>query len=496
MKIEKTPLENHEIKLDVTVDAEEFEPYCKKAARKIAGSTKIPGFRPGKAPYEIVKRQFGDLAIAQEALDIFIDEKYSSILNQAEVEPSGMGKMDKIDQVNPPIFSIIVPLKTEVELGDYRAVREDFKDEPVTEEDFKKSMDNMKKNFATAEPSEEPAVEGQTVYALIKAETEEPTGEDGSTELIKEMPYEFTIGQDTGPKSSWPYANFTKCLVGAKPGDVVTTEYTFPEDSTVVPVRGKKATFTVTVQSVKKLVMPEENDELAKKFGNYETFQDFAADLRKHLEKEKADIVKNEYADKVIKKIVDGATVTYSPNVLEDEIQERLHEIEDRLSKQGINLETYLKLQKTDLQHFIDEKVKPDALVSLKQKIVLQEIASKEKISIDFAKAQEIAKDIRSYAMQQANQLKTKKERDQLSSSIMQTAFNESFMQSLMERISAIGKGENPQIEEPKTAEQAAEEAAKAAVENATGAAAEIIDSTEVLETPEDKQDNQEKPEA
>ena len=155
-----------------------------------------------------------------------------------------------------------------------------------------------------------------------------------------------------------------------------------------------------------------------------------------------------------------------------------------------------LKLQKTDLQHFIDEKVKPDALVSLKQKIVLQEIASKEKISIDFAKAQEIAKDIRSYAMQQANQLKTKKERDQLSSSIMQTAFNESFMQSLMERISAIGKGENPQIEEPKTAEQAAEEAAKAAVENATGAAAEIIDSTEVLETPEDKQDNQEKPEA
>ena len=90
MKIEKQNLENHEVKLNVELDKEEFAPYMNKAAKKIAGKQRIPGFRPGKAPANVVRNMFGELAIAQEAFDMFLEEKYSDILSEAEIEPGAM----------------------------------------------------------------------------------------------------------------------------------------------------------------------------------------------------------------------------------------------------------------------------------------------------------------------------------------------------------------------------------------------------------------------
>ena len=93
MNIETQNLENHEVKINVALDNEEFAPYMAKAAKKIAGSQRIPGFRPGKAPANVIRNMFGEMAIAQEAFDIFMEEKYASILNEANVEPGAMGRL-------------------------------------------------------------------------------------------------------------------------------------------------------------------------------------------------------------------------------------------------------------------------------------------------------------------------------------------------------------------------------------------------------------------
>ena len=134
MKIEKQNLENHEVKLDVSVEKDEFAPYMAKAAKKIAGSQRIPGFRPGKAPANVIRNMFGEMAIAQEAFDMFLEEKYGAILDEAGVEPGAMGRLDGLDDIVNPKFSLIVPLKATVDLGDYREIREDFVEEPVTDE--------------------------------------------------------------------------------------------------------------------------------------------------------------------------------------------------------------------------------------------------------------------------------------------------------------------------------------------------------------------------
>ena len=132
MKIEKTPLDNHEVKLDIVLEQEDFAPYTAKAVKKIAGSQRIPGFRPGKAPANVIKSMFGEMAIAQEAFDMFLEDNYGKILEEADVEPGAMGKLESIDDILNPKFSLVVPLKATVDLGDYRSIRVDYEEPELT----------------------------------------------------------------------------------------------------------------------------------------------------------------------------------------------------------------------------------------------------------------------------------------------------------------------------------------------------------------------------
>src|SRR5512138_1643276 len=123
LKIEKTIEENHEAKLVVEVDPDKMETYKRRAARKIAERGKIPGFRPGKAPYEMVVRNYGEQAILEQAVDNFVDAEYSNILKEADVEPGAAGSLESIDSLEPPKLTFRVPLAPQVDLGDYLSVR-------------------------------------------------------------------------------------------------------------------------------------------------------------------------------------------------------------------------------------------------------------------------------------------------------------------------------------------------------------------------------------
>lgn len=449
MKIETENLENHEIKINIELNAEEFEPLKNQAARKIAGQAKIAGFRPGKAPYEIIRRNYGDAAIAQEALDIFLEKQYEQVLKEASVEPGGMGRLDKIDQVDPPKLSILVPLAPTVDLTGYRDIREDYEEPMVTEEDLKETILQLKKPYAVAEPAEGPVENGQSVYVLIKAEIEDPTDQDPHAvkDLIKEMPYEFVVGEDTEKETAWPYVNFTQTLVGANTGDVIKSEHVFPEDTPVESMRGKKAVFTTTIQSIKKLVMPEEDLEFTKNYGEFESYDAFLEDVKKRLQERKKFAYDEEYIEKVLTKVIDQAEFKYAPDALEAEAQEMMDDFKHRLSHQNLDIDTYLKLQKKDMETFLNEEIRPGAENKLKRKLALQEIADKEKIRIDFEKFKQAVSNIEASAARQYQEAKTKKQRDELTNQITTSAMNQTFTDTLLSRIMAIAKGENPEIE-------------------------------------------------
>jgi len=486
LKIEKQSLDNHEVQLNVTVDSEEFAPYMKKAARKIAGSQRIPGFRPGKAPANVIRNMFGEFAVAQEAFDIFLEEKYGDILSEAEVEPGAMGRLEKIDDVINPKFSIIVPLKATVDLGDYREIREDYKEEEVTDGDVEEYVKRMKEPYSSQEPSDGEIEDGNLVFVMIKGDLDEPMEENGTTEIVKEMPYQFVVGADNDEGSAWPYPQFTQCLIGHKEGDVVTSEYTYPEDTPMAALKGKTATYTTTVQSVKKMVLPESDDEFASNFG-VDTFKELTDRIRTNLKEEKKQKAENEYIDAIMKQMTEKAKIEFSESELKNEIEDRVNELKENLKQRGLTFESWLKMKKTEEDKFIEDEVKPVAEEQLKRKLILSEFAKKEHIDLNFEKYQQKAQELSTMMHDQIEAIKNRKERQQMINQISENALNEAYLSDVFGRMMAIAKGENPEIEmhdhvhdhhdhDAEQAEAAAKAAAEAAAEFEAEKAAEAVE--------------------
>lgn len=458
MKIEKHPIENHELKITVEMNAEEFEPMKKAAARKIAGKVNIPGFRPGKAPIDLIKRNYGEAAIAQEALDTFLEKDYSKLLADNEIKPGGMGRLDKIDQLDPPILSLIIPLESTVDLKNYRELREDYKEATLSDEEAEDALKELKTQFATEEPVDGPAKEGQIAYVLIHADLEDEEAENGRKEFIRERPFDVRLGSDSDEKQSWPYPHYSDALIGANPGDVIETEFTFSEDAPVSVLKGKKAYFKTTLQSLKELILPEENLELARKYGDYESFEAFREDVSKRLLEQKKRKTEDDYIDTLVNRMIEQAEIAYAPAALEEESQSMLDNVRHQLSHQKMDLETYLKIQNKDMETYLNEEVKPNAEKQLRRKLVIEEFAKQEKIQIDLEKFKQAVSDIELSAAADYKRAKNKRERDQITNQITTAAMNRSFSDTLFERLIAIGKGENPEIEpKAKAPEEAAE---------------------------------------
>ena len=133
MKIETQPLEDRQVKIIAEFDTETLEDYSRRAARKLSRETRVPGFRPGKAPIDLIRRMIGEEAIQQPAVAMIVDDHYAKVLAEANVEPSGPGTLEEVISLDPPKFAFVVPLRPEVKLGDYHSIRLPY--EPPTVSD-------------------------------------------------------------------------------------------------------------------------------------------------------------------------------------------------------------------------------------------------------------------------------------------------------------------------------------------------------------------------
>jgi len=227
LNIEKQYQEDHSVKLIVEVDQEKTNTYKRRAATKISTRSKIPGFRPGKAPYDIVVRTIGEGAIAEQAVDLFIDAEYSNILTEAGVNPGAAGSLQSVDSINPFKMTISVPLAPEVDLGDYHAVRLPYEWEKPGEKEVEEALENLRQMYATTETVDREIQVGD--YVLLDVESE-------TTELNRKGFATFVRSEDRD--AEWPYNGFAKELVGLKAGESKDIQYTFPEEWEVEELKG------------------------------------------------------------------------------------------------------------------------------------------------------------------------------------------------------------------------------------------------------------------
>ena len=372
MKIEKTIEENHEAKLVVEIDPEMMDKYKRKAARKISERGKIAGFRPGKAPYDIVVRTYGEQAVLEQAVDFMIDAEYSNILQEGDVNPGAAGSLESVDSLEPPKFTFRVPLAPEVDLGDYHSIRMPYEWTAPGESEVDKAIEDLRQMYSTTENVEREAQEGDYVLVDAKSETTELNRTGFAAFIRKEE-------RDT----EWPYNGFAKELVGLKPGDTKTIKHTFPEDWDVEELRGKEAEMEVTVKTVRAVTMPELDDEFAKTAGAGETL----AELREAVQKDVEARSKADYDDKyfvdLIEKVKEGATLKYHQHSLEHEAEHVLEDLGQRLSQQNMDLETYFKLRNTTREKFLEEEAMPVAKKRFERSLILDELVRKENIKVD-----------------------------------------------------------------------------------------------------------------
>ncbi len=491
MKIETVALDDQQIKLTAEFDSDTLVKYSHRAARKISQSQKIPGFRPGKAPYDLVRRIVGDEALQQEAVELMLDDIYPQVLSEANINPSGPGKLEEIVKMDPPTFAFIIPLPPVVELGDYSSVRKEYAPEPVSEEQINATLRRLQRSYATAEPVERAAEKGDMVAFKLSAKRTQV--EEGETDvLIEETPYQLVAGEpEEDEASAWPYEGFENELIGVSADETKKVVHTFSDESPYEDLRGKEAEFTIEVQNIKAMNLPELNDEFAQMLGEFENLDALRKAVETQLGQNQSQQYDQNYYDELIATLVEQATIKYPPHMLEEEIEEFLHGLEHNLEHDHLDLDTYLKMRELDRETFIEDEVKPAATRRLQRSLVLEEFARSEKIEVNSEEIQSIYQ----MALQQMqssqglpkSQSKNRQTPRDMANNIAISTVNNIFNQRLMSRLKSIATGVSEDAELP-VEEAEAVEAVEAevveAVETEAAAVAEPVVEEPAVEEP------------
>lgn len=496
MKIETFDREDHQKNVVVEFDSDTLERYKRQAARKIATETKIPGFRPGKAPYDMVRRMTGDKPIQDEAVSLMLDEVYPQILKESGIESYGPGSLEEILSVDPPKFSFIIPLAPVVTLGEYKEIRLEHNLPTIADDKVEEVIERLRRRVGTAAPVERPAEKGDLVAVKLSANLTE-VAEEGEAALIEENSYEMVAGtpEDHTDEDGheWPYKGFVNELVGMKNGDKKTILHTFTDDGSDDDLTGKTAEFTFEIESVKEITKPELDEEFVKSLGPYEDLEALRNDIKRQLLETDTKNYNRKYFDELIEKLMADAKVEYPPILLDDEIEHMLVHFEQDLSRQKLDLDTYLKTRELTREELIDKEIKPAAEQRVKRQLVLEKFAAEENIQIQPHEVQMVynmAVDQAKRDPKMASMRTGKTNPKDLVDTLARGTINEIFNQRLINRLRDIATGkadapaEEADVESDETVvETVAETIAETDAETASDAAVEATDA--VTESPE-----------
>lgn len=376
MKIETKELEDRQVELIVEVPDEQLQRALRAAARRMSKETKIAGFRPGKAPYEVVLSKFGEETIFEEALDALGQEVYRTSLEETALEPYAPGIFNDIVSRDPLTLKFTVPLLPEVDLGDYRSLRIPFINPEVTDEALEESMEDLRQRQALIEPVDRAAADGDVVILDAFGELAEP-GEGEDARLLETKGVSVLVDEDT----DFPVAGVYKHLLGLVPEAKASFEHTFDGEYPAEDLRGKSARFDLTCLEVKSRLVPEWSDDLAQNMGDFESLLDLRVKVRESLQAQAEQNAKQAYSEQVMQALVEQSTVHFPPATLEEELERLLRELSLRLQGQNLTLQDYLKVEGKTLDELRDE-LTPDARERITRGLILGEVVELEGLEV------------------------------------------------------------------------------------------------------------------
>lgn len=397
MSVQVENLEKNMAKLTVEVSAEEFEKALQAAYLKNRGRITIPGFRKGKAPRTMIEKMYGVGVFYEDAANALIPTEYSKAASESKLEIVAQPKIDvvQIEKGKEFIFTAEVALKPEVTLGEYKGVEIEKINREVTEEEvlaeLKKEQD---KNSRTITVEDRAVAKDDMITLDFEGFVDGVAFEGG-----KGSDYPLTIGSNSF------IPGFEDQLVGAPLNEEVEVNVTFPEEYQAKELAGKPALFKCTVKKIEVKELPDLDDDFAQDVSEFDTLEEYKADLKKKLTETKEAQAKTQRENAAVDKVIENAQMDIPQAMLHEQIHQLMDDFSRRIQSQGLTLEQYMQFTGMDSEK-LHEQMEPQALKRIQTRLVLEKIAEVEAIQVTDAKVdEEVAKMAEMYKME-ADKLK------------------------------------------------------------------------------------------
>lgn len=374
MKISNKKLEKAIVELTVAFESDEWKSTQDKALNKLAKSVKIDGFRPGKAPVALIKSKISKASILQEASDMILQDKFVQILTDAQVEPVAQPTLS-VNKISEDELEVVinVPVKPEVELGDYKGLEVKKGRVAVTKKEIEEQLSNYQSQFAELSVKEDGKVaKGDTAVIDYEGFIDGEAFDGGKGEN-----YPLEIGSGSF------IPGFEDQLIGMTTDNEQEIKVTFPEDYGAPNLAGKEATFKVTVHEIKEKHLPEIDDELAKdvNIDGVETLEQLKAHIKSQIKARKENESENKFMDDIYKALIASSKVEDSDALLKQEQDMMLQEIEQNLQRQGLNFEVYEQFTGKSKEDVLED-IKPQAEERVKLNLILEAIIKEEELAV------------------------------------------------------------------------------------------------------------------
>lgn len=369
VKLEK--LENSKVTMEFKIAKEEFNKALDEAFVKNAKSFKLPGFRNGKVPRNVIEKTYGEGVLYDEAFSIVAEKEYEEavkandlfVVSRPEVDIKEIGKDRDLE------YTITVYVKPEVEITDYKGLEIEKVSEKVTADDVKKELENIQDKNARILTVEDGAVENKDIAVIDFEGFLDGKAFDGG----KAEKYELEIGSGSF------IPGFEDQIVGMKIGEEKDINVTFPEEYHSEELAGKAVIFKIKLHEIKRKELPKLDDEFAKDISEFDTFEEYKKSVKARLEESKKNAAKAERENKVIEKLGEKVTVEIPESMVDMEIDTMVENFKGNLAYQGISLEQYLQILNTDMNG-LRAQFRDNALKEIKIKLAMESVAKQEKV--------------------------------------------------------------------------------------------------------------------
>jgi trigger factor len=368
LKVTTEHTEDRVANLTIEVSDDEVRPALDKAARQVSGRFSIPGFRKGRAPFDVVQRMVGEDYLLREALEDMAPELVERAIKEQDLEPFSRPELKDV-QIKPMRLVVVVPLEPEVQLGDYKTIHIDRPTAEVTDEDVAEAIESLRRERAVREPIDRPVNAGDWVAGRFEVGTE------GDSHSDEDASFRVPTVEEEG------IPGLSEHLVGAKVGDNVEFDTTMPEEYPDKDMAGKPAHVSMSIIKTEQEVLPEVNDEFAVLMGDYENLDALKKETRERLEREAKQRADGELRSKAVDALVAGATMKYPHAAVEDETDRLVETIKQQLQQQRISLEAYLKAMGMTEQQF-HERQHPAAERNLREGLAMREFIEAEGLKV------------------------------------------------------------------------------------------------------------------